>query len=311
VNDIIQGRNIQSEIAYRETSGDLNRQQAANLRAQEPHIAAKMLAEIDTQRTAAAENRAQVRRIETLLPEEVRSTQALTRSREEETRRNNELLVYGKRKIDADIEQSMAAAGLSNTNADIARKLYPLQAKELENKNAEYVQMQIDGKQFTAKGMKLVEERNDNIQKMMELEKARQAKINDARKDAISMQKTSTETETQIKALSVGGHVRDSSKVYPLADLYHATSIKPYVYILEPDPGRQFWPPGVKEDPKTTEYRKITPHRLPNVDGHQYNAQEIYDKAALRSMSVQEYMERVFYPMLQKPVPWTVTAEPK
>src|SRR5262245_7627283 len=78
VQELIQARNIQSEITYRETAGDLNRQQAANLRAMEPHIAAKALADIEQSKEAAGASRAQRISTETLLPERVAQERAQT-----------------------------------------------------------------------------------------------------------------------------------------------------------------------------------------------------------------------------------------
>lgn len=301
VGELIQGKNIQSEIALRESSGALNRQQAANLRAAEPHIAREILARIATSETQAEENRAQTQRIQTLTPAELASTQALTKQRLDENQRQQELLQYQKRNIDANITQSLAAAGASNTNAEIARKLFPLQYKELENKNNEYVQLEMQGQKFTAKGLAVAKERSDAFKEMATLAAKQEKDIREARKDEQTMLKASTDAETKVKSLTIGGKIYKPEELIPQVNMYHATSTNPYVYIYEPG-AKGF----VYDDDAT-----LKPTQLPKVGEHQYVAREVYDAAAARSMTVQEYLEKVFYPSLRMPVPWKTTPEPK
>jgi len=302
VSELIQARNIQSEIAYRETSGALNRQQAANLLAIEPHLAAEMLAKIDSQRESAGASRATRIREETLLPIQVEQERAQTKEIEARTKRVNELLDYEKRNIDANIKQSMASAGSLNASADRARLLAPKEAALLDKQNAEYVQMQIDGKQFTGKAMDLLKERNDNIKLIARLAKEHQDKIANARKDQRSELNMATAAERNIEAKKPGGFKEglsnswDESQLAPDIDEFHATSKKPYVYILEDNSTR--FASGTK----------VVKRDLPTVDGHRYTAQELYDAASARSMTVQQYMEQVFYPMLKQPVPWKPAA---
>jgi hypothetical protein len=295
VNDIIQGRNIQSEIAYRETAGDLNRQQAASLREQLPHVAAKMLAEIDQSKEAAGASRASRVSSETLLPVKVEQERAQTAQYRAQTRRVDELLEYEKRNITANIEQSLEAAGASRANAQETLALYPKRAALLDKQNAEYVDLITKGQRFSAKGMDLVKERNDNIQLMAKLEKERQEKISAARKDEQSSLKLSTDAEQNLTNKRPGGYaiINAENELAPDADMFHATSKKPYVYILESKPGTVYG-----SSPR------MNKRDLPKVDGHQYTAQEVYDSAAARSMTVQQYMEQVFYPWMQVPVPW-------
>lgn len=300
VQDVIQARNIQSEIAYRETSGDLNRQQAANLRAVEPHLAAEMLAKIDQHKEAADASRATRVREETLLPIKVQQEQAQTEQYQAQTRRVNELLSYEKRRIDADINQSMASAGASNASAERARMLAPREAALLDKQNDEYVKMKLGGQEFSAKGMDLAKERNDNIQLMARLAKEREEKIANARKDQRTELKMSADAERNLKALRPGGFAlqnsSDHSELGPDIEEFHATSKQPYVYTLETDPGYGIGKAGIK----------LQRRDLPKVDGHQYTAQEVYDAANAegRNMTVQQYLEQVFYPMIKQPVPW-------
>ena len=85
----------------------------------------------------------------------------------------------------------------------------------------------------------------------------------------------------------------DASMLTPDADMFHATSTNPYAYILESEPGSVY---GTNLVMKKRD--------LPKVDGHQYTAQELYDKATPLGLTVQEYLEQGFYPKLQQPVPW-------
>lgn len=297
VNDIIQGRNIQSEIALRETSGDLNRQQAANLRAVEPYLAREMLAKIDQQKEAAGASRASRIRSETLLPLEVKGEEAKTAHTQAQTNRITELLDYEKRNISANITQSLAAAGASNVNAERMRTLYPKEAQLLDNQNNEFVKLKLQGQEFTAKGLDVAKERDRVTKDMATAEATRQTKIREARKDAQTSLKMATDAEQNLMGKRPGGYadMKDASELAPDADLFHATSTKPYVYILENKPGFLYG--------SDTSMQK---RDLPKVAGHQYTAQEVYDAANAegRNMTVQQYMEQVFYPMLKLPVPW-------
>jgi len=295
VQGLIEARNIQSEIAYRETSGDLNRQQAANLRAVEPHLAAEMLAKIDQHKEAARASRATAVREERLLPIKEEQERAQTKEIQARTTRVTELLDYEKRNIDANIKQSMAAAGASNASAERARMLAPKEAALLDKQNAEYVQMQIDGKQFTGKAMDLLKERNGNIQLIARLAKERDEKIANARKDQRTELNMSTKAEGNIKLRTPGGHkdINDDRDLQPDADEFHATSKKPYVYMLTSEPGTLYGSTP-----------KMKPYDLPPINGRNYTAQEVYDSAMDRGMTVQQYMEQVYYPMLRQPVPW-------
>lgn len=308
VQDLIKSRETQSEIDYRLSAGELNQAQAAILRQKEPHVAAQMLAEIDQSREAAGANRALRTERETLLPVKVEQERAQTRLIGAQERRVSELLQFEKNRITADINQSLAAANLSNINAQKIRDLYPKEAALLDKQNAEYVPMQIDGKAYTAKGMDLVKERNDNVQKIMELEKQRQQKIREARKDDMTMLKTSADAETNIKTLAKGAYKLQPQELKGQMDLFHATSKNPYVYVLEPDPSS--WEQWTGKGDDTT-YRKVRTQQLPTVNGQQYTAQDVYDAATERGMTVQQYLEQVFYPMLKQDVPWKVTSEPK
>jgi hypothetical protein len=299
VQDIIQARNVQSEIAYRETSGDLNKAQAARLRAEEPHIAAKMLADIDQSREAAGASRAQRISTETLLPERVAQERAQTGLYQAQSNRVTELLGLEKQNIRANIEQSMAAVNASNANAERIRQLYPREAALLDKQNDEYVKLKIGGQEFSAKGMTLAQERNENIQKMMQLEKERAEKIAKARTDARTEMKVATDAEQNLRSKRPGGYALqnsyDESELAPEAELFHATSKQPYVYIFEDNPGRIY---------SGTRMKKID---LPTVDGHRYTAQEVYDAAQnypSGAMNVQQYLEQVFYPSLKQPIPW-------
>jgi len=302
VQGIIEARNIQSEIAYRETSGDLNRQQAANLRAVEPHLAAEMLSKIDQHREAARASRATATTAETLLPIQVEQERAQTAQYQAQTKRVNELLDYEKQNIKANIEQSLASAGASRANAEEARLLAPKRAKLLDQQNAEYVQMKINGQEFTAKGMELAKERNDNIQLMARLAKEQQDKIASARRDQRAELDMATDAEKNLKALRPGGfklqNSSDHSELGPDIEKFHATSKAPYIYTLEKEPGALYGSNTVMKR-----------RDLPTVDGHRYTAQELYDAASARSMTVQQYMEQVFYPMIKQPVPWATGVE--
>jgi len=302
VQDVIQARNVQSEIAYREANGELTRQQTANLRAVEPHLAAEMLAKIDQHREAAGASRATRVREETLLPIKVEQERAQTTEIEARTKRVNELLGLEKQNMKANIEQSLAAAGASNASAERARMLAPKEAALLDKQNAEYVQMEINGQKFSAKAMDLVKERNDNIQLMARLAKERQEKIDAARKDQRTELKMSTDAEQNLKALRPGGYAlqssSDHSELGPDIEMFHATSKQPYIYTLEKEPGTVYGSSTVMKR-----------RDLPTVDGHRYTAQEIYDAASGRSMTVQQYMEQVFYPMIKQPVPWNTGVE--
>lgn len=300
VQELIQARNVQSEIAYRETAGDLNRQQAANLRAQEPHIAAKMLADIDQSKEAARASRAVSTREETLLPIKVEQEQAQTKEIQTRTNRITELLGLEKQNIQANIKQSMAAAGLSDAHAAEVRALYPARAELLDKQNREYAEIKLDGKVHTARAIDLVKERNDNIQKILELEKARQQKIRDARKDEVTMLQHANKAEANIKSGSPGGYkpksgTADPMELTPDIEMFHATSKNPYVYVLEDN-----------SDAWTGYNTKLKRIDLPKVNGHQYTAEDVYNAATdpSRSMTVQQYLEQVFYPMLRQPVPW-------
>jgi len=263
-----------------------------------------MLAEIENQKSSTAYHRAQTARTEKLTPAELAREQAATRASDALTTQRTEMLAYEKRQADANIEQSLAAAGASNVSAARIRNLYPKEIELLDKQMDEYVKMKVDGKEFSAKGMDLIKERTDIIEKLITREKDKAANIRQLRLDDQKALKESSEAEVKLKTLAEGPYPLKPEEITPIADLHHALSKKGYVYILEPDP--YAW-----QSKGETSYRKLTPISLPKVDGHQYTAQEVYDKATLRGMSTQEYMEKVFYPGLRQAVPWYVTSEPK
>ena len=301
VGDVIHGYNVRSEIARREIAGELDKQQIANLRAVEPHLAAEILARIDQHKEAAGASRAARVSTETLLPEKVAQERAQTAQYQAQTKSTLELLSYQKRNLDANIAQSFAAAGASNANAERIRATYPKEVALLEKQNAEYVPMQIDGKQYTAKGMDLAKQRADIIEKMITKQKDRDAAIRQSRLDDNKALEDSSNAEFRLKTYMTGKNKITAEQALPDADMFHALSKKPYVYILEAGEKGKIW------DGSAT----LKPIQLPKVDGHQYTAREVYDAAVEMNMSTQEYMEKYFYPNLRMPVPWRTSPEPK
>jgi len=316
VSSIIQGADVESQIAYRQATGELNRAQADSLRAEQPHIAQRRLAEIDANRALTAERQQQTLSNRTLLPEQVaaqranvRQSDAAARSSDALTRQRTEMLAYEKRQADANIEQSLAAAGYSRANAARVATTAPKEAELLQNQIDEYVTMQLktgpDSEQtFKMKGPALLDDITKTRQQMITNYKEAERLKREARKDAQTALTASTRAEQNILAKKPGGYKieKDEGELATDADMFHATSQKPYVYILESEPGNIYG--------STPRMKK---RDLPTVGGHSYTAQEIYDKAEARSMTVQQYMEQVFYPKLQQPVPWktAVTSIPK
>ena len=264
-----------------------------------------MLSEIDANKTLSEERRFQLRRGERLLPLEegakkadIEQSRAATSASNWQVRRGQELLQFEKDRITADINQSNAAAGAARTSQERISRLLPLEEKELQNKVNEYVTLEMNGQQFTAKGQQIINEINDRKKILRDEYDKIESRKREARKDAVSALKVSTEAETAITTGKLDGYSRTPEQLVPQADLYHSSSIKPYVYMYENEPGKVLGSNPV-----------LKKRDLPKVDGHQYTAKEIYDAAEARGMTTQEYMEKVFYPMMQQPVPW-VSAYP-
>ena len=260
-----------------------------------------MLAKIDQHREAAGASRAQRVSSETLLPIQVEQERAQTEQYKAQTKRVNELLDYEKRTANANIAQSMAAAGASNASAERARMLAPKEAALLDKQNAEYVDLELKGQKFTAKGIDLLKERDANAKRIADIAKQQDDKIRQLKQDDIAALKESTSAEESLRTLTHGAYTLKPEEALPRADLFHALSKKPYVYIFEPGAEGTFWNGS----------DTLKPLELPKVDGHQYVAQEVYDAAVSRSMSVQQYLEQVFYPSIRQPVPWRTTTKPK
>lgn len=271
------------------------------MRAVEPHLAAEMLAKIDQHREAAGASRAQRVSTETMLPIQVEQERAQTKQYEAQTKSTLELLDYQKRNINANISQSMEAAGASRANADEARLLAPKRAALLDKQNAEYVDLELKGQKFSAKGMDLLRERDANAARIAAQAAEHQKRIREAKLDDQKALKESSDAETDLKTLKIDHYSRNPDEMIPKADLFHALSKKPYVYIFEPGEEGRFWNGSDTLKPLT----------LPKVGEHQYVAQEVYDAAVSRSMSVQDYLEQVFYPSIRQPVPWRQTTKPK
>lgn len=258
-----------------------------------------MLAKIDAQRTQAEENRAQTQRIQTLLPEEVKSTRALTESRLAETRREDELLQYRKNQINANITQSLAAAGASQSAAATGA----VERELLNKKIGEYVTLERGGQKYTARGIELDKEIADLQRTIISKNLEHNKRLQDIEKDERTRIKYASDAEANIRANAPGGIVspnkNNAGLLAPDVEMYHASSGNPYVYVIEPDPGGfNTW--------ENTSSSKAVKRDLPKVDGHQYTAREIYKSAQARSMTVQDYLEQVFYPMLEQPVPWHI-----
>lgn len=307
IANIVQTADVESQIAYRQSTGELNAAQAAVLRAQQPHVATKILAEIEANKALTAErNQARVRS-EKLTPAEIKTEEARARASNAaaaasdfQVRRGEQLLQFEKDRITAEINRDNAAAGTAAANEKRINELFPLERDELKKKIAQYVDVEITtpggGKQTGTVPMNnLLNEINDSRAKLAQRIKDHEALKRQARQDDAKALETSTKAENQIKQRKPGGYamIKDDTELTPDADLFHATSKNPYLYILESEPGSVYG--------STPRYKK---RDLPKVDGHQYTAREIYDLAEERSMTVQQYMEQVFYSKLQQPVPW-------
>jgi hypothetical protein len=269
------------------------------LRAQQPFVAQKMLGEIDANKALTEERRFQLRRGEKLLPLEekgkltdIKKDEAAIKASDWQVQRGQELLQFEKNRITADINQSNKAAGLSEAGEWRIRQTVPKELEELDKKIKQYVDMEYKGQNFTVPGSTLLNEINDHKKIIAAEYEKQQQRIREARSDDAKALKTSTEAETAIKTGKLDGYSRKPSELLPQLDLYHSTSKNPKVYIYE-KVGGTF---GSSE--------KLVQRDLPKIDGHQYTAREIYDKADKRGMTTQEYLEKVFYPMYQQAVPW-------
>lgn len=260
-----------------------------------------MLAKIDQHKEAAGASRAQRVSTETLLPVKVEQERAQTAQYQAQTNKINTLLDYEKRNYEANISQSLASANASNASAARARLLAPQESALLEKQNKEYVQMKVDGKEFTAKGMDLVKQRVDIVEKIIAKQKDRDAAVRQSRLDDNKALEDSSNAEFRLKTYMKGKDPLKPEQALPDADMFHALSKKPYVYILEAGEKGRLW------DGSAT----LKPIQLPKVDGHQYTAREVYDSAVEMNMSTQEYMEKYFYPNLRQPVPWRTSPDPK
>lgn len=261
-----------------------------------------MLADIDQSKEAALASKQQRVRSETLTPAELesekaraRASDASARSSDWTVRRGQELLEFEKNRALADINQSNKAAGLSEANTKRIEANAPLEAELLKKQTAEYVTLEKDGENFTIKGKDAMEEIAKTRQRMIEVNKERERLKKEALKDDRSALEASTKAETTIKTKLLGGKttIKDHRELSPDVEMFHATSKNPYLYILQQIPGAIAG--------STPEYKQFD---LPTVNGHKYTAQEVYKEADAMGMTVQEYMEKHFFPMLKQPVPW-------
>ena len=162
--NIIQGEEVSSQINYREAAGQLTKAQADVLRAQQPHVVPKMLAEIDQSREAASAHKQTRLRSETLTPLEAKQQIAQLNVSGQVPHlpmhrlvRVKELVQFEKDNFTANINQSNAAAGYSRAHTKQIEDISPLQVKALQKDIDQYVEMEIGtepGKkqQFTLKG---------------------------------------------------------------------------------------------------------------------------------------------------------------
>lgn len=204
------------------------------------------------------------------------------------------MLQFEKDRITADINQSNAAAGASRSSSARIDQIAPLEKTLLDKQIGEYVNLELNGQQFTARGKDLMDEITKTRAATIARNKEHEARVREAQKDAQTMREAATKAETTIKTRLLGGKtaIKDDRELGPDVDMFHATSTNPYLYILEQEPGIVGSTPKYKQ------------RDLPTVDGHRYTATEIYKEATRLAMTVQEYMEKVFYPHLQQPVPW-------
>lgn len=260
-----------------------------------------MLADIDQSKASAEQSRFAVKRGQTLLPLEQKSTEANIRQSDAATaasnwhvKRGQELLQFEKDQYTANINRDNAAAGYSQANQAALEQRAPRELAKLNKEIDEYVTLELNGQQHTAKGIDVQSRILESRRLIAQANKDHEARKREAMKDAQTMRDAAHKSEVTIKTRLLGGKtaIKDDRELGPDVDMFHATSIAPYLYILEQEPG------VVGSTPK---YKQ---RDLPTVDGHRYTAAEIYKKAEEREMTVQEYMEKVFYPHMLQPVPW-------
>lgn len=290
VGGLIDAANLESEIALRETSGELNREQASRIRRLAQYDSALAKAELDQRISQVEENRAQTEARRTLLPEQVAEARA-------------------------NAAQSRAAAAASASNAALAR--------ERADQERQLFPLKLQEAQLDAKGVDIVDQitgRTVNIprssaasylaQQSNLLATTRERRIDNARQaealklNALKDDRTrrTAVAEAESKILQNADTPEHRLNISPYNDLFNELADTPYVYIYFPDaPGTAVGGIFGAGEGSYKGYSDVNKKvdLPPLANGARVTARDVYEAAQAYpggAISVREYLEKEYFP---------------